>query len=207
VPEPLALGGPGEGYPFTWAVHRWLPGEPPREGTVQLAHDLAGFLAALQAIDAEGAPPARRRGAPLRDDDFIRSSIARLAPEFDPAAVTREWERALELPQWDGPPVWLHGDLLPSNLLVRAGRLAAVLDWGAACAGDPACELLAAWSLLYPVRETFRAALGVDDATWERGRGWALWQAVAALPYYRETNPPMAAYARAVLTNVLLRGR
>jgi aminoglycoside phosphotransferase (APT) family kinase protein len=203
VPQPLAIGRPGEAYPFTWGVYRWLPGEPPRKGTVGLAHELAAFLAALQAIDVAAAPPARRRGGPLRDDDFIRRSIEQLGPEFDPVVVTDEWERALELPDWDRPPVWLHGDLLPSNLLARDGRLAAVIDWGLACAGDPACDLMLGWSLLDPVREQFRRAVGVDDATWARARAWALWQGTNALGYYRETNPPMAAHARLVLTNVL----
>jgi aminoglycoside phosphotransferase (APT) family kinase protein len=203
VPQPLAVGAPDADYPFTWGVYRWLPGATPRAGTVALAREVAAFLHALQRIDPAGAPPASRRGGPLRDDDFIRRSIERLAPEFEPALVTSEWERALELPPWDRPPVWLHGDLLPSNLLVRGGRLAVVLDWGLACAGDPACDLMLAWSLLDPVRAAFRDAVGVDDATWARARAWALWQGTNALGYYRDTNPPMAAHARLVLANVL----
>jgi aminoglycoside phosphotransferase (APT) family kinase protein len=203
IPRPLARGEPGEGYPFTWAVYRWLPGEPPREASVQLARELAEFIRALQRVDTAGAPPPRHRGAPLRDDAFIRSSIAHLAPDFDADAVTHEWERVLALPQWDRAPVWLHGDLLASNVLVRGGRLVAVLDWGATCAGDPAADYMISWSLLAPVREAFRAALDVDDATWARGRGWALWQAVAALPYYRHTNPPMVAHARSAIAGVL----
>jgi aminoglycoside phosphotransferase (APT) family kinase protein len=198
VPDPLALGRPGDGYPFTWGVYRWLPGEPPREATVELAHDLAAFINALQSIDPSGAPPAHRRGAPPRDGDFMRESLAQLPPD-----ATDEWERALALPQWHRPPVWLHGDLLASNLLLHDGRLAAVIDWGAACAGDPACDYMIAWSLLDPVRDAFREAVGVDDATWARARGWALAQAAAALPYYRGTNPPMVAHAELALTNVL----
>lgn len=203
VPEPIARGEPAEGYPFTWGIYRWLEGEPPREPTPQLSRDLAAFIHALQQIDPADAPAPRHRGAPLRDDRFIRDSIAQLAPDFDPDLVLREWERVLALPQWEGAPVWLHGDLLASNLLARGGRLVAVLDWGATCAGDPAVDYMIAWSLLAPVRVVFRGALDVDDATWARGRGWALWQAVAALPYYRNTNLPMAAHARSAIAGVL----
>lgn len=203
VPEPLALGRPGGGYPFTWGVYRWLPGEPPKEGTPELAHDLAGFLAALQQIDVAGAPPARHRGAPLRDSEFTRSSLDQLADEFDVAALAGLWESALAEPPWDKAPVWLHGDLLAGNLLLRDGRLAAVLDWGPACAGDPACDYMVAWSLLSPVRDEFRRATGVDDATWNRARGWALWQATVALPYYRDTNPAMVAQSRGVIDELL----
>jgi aminoglycoside phosphotransferase (APT) family kinase protein len=203
VPQPLALGEAGAGYPFTWGVYRWLPGEPPPDASVDLARELAAFIRALQRTDPAAAPAPRHRGAPLRDDTFIRSSIQRLAPDFDPDTVMREWDRVLTLPQWDRAPVWLHGDLLASNILVNGAGLAAVIDWGGACAGDPAADYMIAWSLLAPVREEFRAALDVDDATWARARGWALWQAAAALPYYRETNPPMAAHARSAIAGVL----
>jgi aminoglycoside phosphotransferase (APT) family kinase protein len=203
VPEPLALGEPAAGYPFTWGVYRWLDGEPATAGTVELAEDLAAFLHALERVDVTGAPPPRGRGAPLADGAFIRSSLAQLGDEFDVAALTELWEEALRSPQWDRPPVWVHGDLLSGNLLVRDGRLSAVLDWGPTCAGDPACDFMIGWSLLSPVREEFRVAADVDDATWSRARGWALWQAAAALPYYRETNPPMAAQSRHVLRELL----
>jgi aminoglycoside phosphotransferase (APT) family kinase protein len=205
VPELVGHGAPGEGYPFAWAVYRWLPGEPPTAATPQLAEDVAGFIRALQRIDPTGGPPARRRGAPLArsDDAFFRSSLAQLTDEYDVPRLTALWERACAAPDWSGEPVWLHADILPSNLLVRDGRLAAVIDWGVACVGDPACDLMIAWSLLAPVRDTFRAAVGADDPTWERARGWAVWQATCALPYYRETNPPMVALARTVLGEVL----
>jgi aminoglycoside phosphotransferase (APT) family kinase protein len=203
VPEPLARGEPAEGYPFTWGVYRWLKGEPPRDATAQLARELAAFVNTLQRIDPADAPAPRHRGAPLRDDGFIRKSIAQLAPDFDPGVVMREWERVLTAAPWDRAPVWVHGDLLASNVLVLRARLVAVLDWGGACAGDPAADYMIAWSLLAPVRDEFRAALDVDDATWARARGWALWQAAAALPYYRDTNPPMVEHARSALAGVL----
>ncbi|MEV0375835.1 phosphotransferase, partial [Streptomyces sp. NPDC050636] len=116
-------------------------------------------------------------------------------------------EEALRAPGWDGPPVWLHADLMPGNLLVDGGRLASVIDFGCLGVGDPACDLFPAWNLLpTDAREVFRQALGVDDATWIRGRGRTLSQALIALPYYRRTNPAMAHNARHVIRTVLDEG-
>ena len=204
IPVPLAQGEPGEGYPHRWGVYRWLQGENPAHGTVALARDVAAFTAALQRIDTTGAPAAMARARPLvAHDRETRAALARLHDEIDVAAATAAWERALEGPDHAGPPVWVHGDILAGNLLVRDGRLGAVLDFGSLCAGDPACDSMIAWSLFTPVRDAFRAALDVDDATWARARGWALSQAVIALPYYLHTNPPMVAHARSALAGVL----
>lgn len=204
LPHPLACGEPGCGYPFTWGVYEWLTGEPPREGSAQLACDLAAFLQALQRLPVEGESPVNTRGAPLaRRDDAFRSALAQLEGEVDVAAVLAAWERALAAPDHDGPPVLIHGDVLPANLLVRDAGLTAVLDWGLFGAGDPACDYLIAWTLLAPVRDAFRAALELDDATWEQSRGWALSHGVIALPYYLHTNPPMVGHARSAIANVL----
>jgi aminoglycoside phosphotransferase (APT) family kinase protein len=106
--------------------------------------------------------------------------------------MLRSWQESLDAPPWDGPEVWLHGDLMPGNLLVVNGRLSAVIDFGCLNVGDPACDLQPAWNLFHGAsRLGFRAELAVDDASWLRGRGWALFQAVMALPYYRDTNPGM----------------
>ncbi|HSP74052.1 MAG TPA: phosphotransferase, partial [Gaiellaceae bacterium] len=114
------------------------------------------------------------------------------------------WRAASAAPGWDGPPVWVHGDLMPGNLLVRSGRLAGVIDWGLLGVGDPACDLLVAWTLLGPEqRHAFRAGLDVDDASWERGRGWALVTALNAIPYYLHANPGLVANARYRLGQVL----
>ncbi|MFE3938977.1 phosphotransferase, partial [Streptomyces goshikiensis] len=120
-------------------------------------------------------------------------------------AAAAVWEEALRAPDWDGSPVWLHADLMPGNLLVEAGRLTSVIDFGCAGVGDPACDLFPAWNLLPAggAREVFREALGVDDATWIRGRARTLSQALIALPYYRRTNQAMAGNARHVIGAVL----
>jgi aminoglycoside phosphotransferase (APT) family kinase protein len=118
--------------------------------------------------------------------------------------VTLAWEAALQAPVWDGPPVWTHGDLLPGNLLVHGGRISAVIDFGCLGIGDPACDLIVAWALLSArTRAIFRDALAVDEATWARGRGWALSIGLIALPYYQDTNPVFAATARRTIAEVL----
>jgi aminoglycoside phosphotransferase (APT) family kinase protein len=205
VPAPLAVGAPGEGYPCRWAVYRWLEGEAATldgvAGRRRGAEALAEFLATLQRIDAVGGPPPGEhnffRGVPLVErDDGVRSAIAALAGELDVAAVTAAWDAALETPEWDRPPVWVHGDFCDGNLLAGGGRFSGVIDWGGLAVADPACDLIAAWSLLTAdARDVFRAQLGVDDATWARGRGWALSVALIAIPYYRTTNPARVAYS------------
>ena len=213
VPLPMALGAPGEGYPWPWSVHGWLRGpEATPEGIPdrhRAAADLGGFLAALQAIDPTGAPgPGRHngfRGGPLADrDDATRAAIAELHGVVDADAATAAWTAALAAPAWAGPPVWIHGDLIPGNLLAHDGRLSAVLDFGCLGVGDPACDGMAAWTFLDAgARETFRTAAGFDDATWERARGWALSWGLLALPYYRESNPVLAERARRAVDEVL----
>ena len=124
--------------------------------------------------------------------------------ELDVDAALAAWEEALAAPGWAGPPVWAHSDLLAGNVLVSEGRLGGILDFAGSGVGDPACDLMAAWSLLPAgARNTFRAGLDVDDATWARGRGWSLSQALIALPYYRDTNPVMAANSRYAIREVL----
>jgi aminoglycoside phosphotransferase (APT) family kinase protein len=154
--------------------------------------DVAEFIAALQRIDATGAPPTGSRGGPLAPrDPGVRRAIGALVPELDAEAATAVWEEALAAPVWDGPPRWIHGDLDRRNLLVENGRITAVLDFGSICAGDPACDVMVAWKLFSPrLREDFRTVLDVDDATWARARGWVLSQALAALAYYTPSNNP-----------------
>ena len=208
IPEQLATGRPDEGYPWAWGIYTWLEGEHPSTDSgdaTALAADLVELVEALRRIDLPGGRPSRR-GAPLAEvqDEDARDALRRLDGRIDVAAATAAWDAALAAPPWNGPPVWVHGDLLPGNLLVRDGRLTGVLDWGSVGVGDPACDLAAAWGAL-PVgaREIFRERLGVDDATWARGRGWALSIGLIALPYYEETNPVFAATARILIREVL----
>jgi aminoglycoside phosphotransferase (APT) family kinase protein len=208
IPEPVAKGRPASGYPFPWAIYRWIRGQPYVDELIaderQAAQDLARFVAGLRRIDpAAGAPRGGRR--PLRELDAVtRAAIESARDVIDADAATAAWERALEAPAWEGTPVWLHGDLMRPNLLVDGGRLCAVIDFGSTGVGDPAADVVAAWSVFgRSGRETFRRALGVADGTWNRARGYALHQAVLIIPYYPETNPEFVALAKRTVEEVL----
>ena len=213
IPVPLAKGKPSEGYPWHWSVYRWLEGEDattePIADLRQAATDLAQFITALQQIEATGGPvPGRHnfyRGVPLAmRDQQTRAAIAALHDVLDADEVTTVWDAAIEVPAWNGAPVWLHGDLHSGNLIVQRGRLSAVIDFGGLGVGDPACDVMAAWLFLSAEnRAVFRALLQVDDATWARGRGWALSFGLIALPYYQATNPVLAGTARRAINEAL----
>lgn len=192
IPAPLAIGAPGEGYPWRWQVLRWIEGDTaaaaPVADLTRFALDLADFLAALQRIDASDGPPAGPhsfwRGGPLATYDAeTRAAISALGDRIDAAAAAAMWEAALAA-TWDGPPVWFHGDVAPGNLLVQGGRLAAVIDFGCCGVGDPACDLVIAWTCFdEAARAAFHAALPLDAACWSRARGWALWKALIVLAH------------------------
>ncbi|MBT2448848.1 aminoglycoside phosphotransferase family protein [Streptomyces sp. ISL-43] len=210
VPVPVGMGRPAEGYPWSWSVYGWLPGANPAAGRIAepelLARDLAEFITALHRVDPLDAPPAYRGETLAARDEATRAVIAELgaSADIDAGAATAVWEEALRAPTPSGPPVWIHADLQPGNMLLADDRLAAVIDFGCAGLGDPAVDLIAAWYVLpAAARPAFRAALGVDDATWTRGRGWALSIALPELGYYRETNPVMAGNARHVIRELL----
>jgi aminoglycoside phosphotransferase (APT) family kinase protein len=210
IPAVAGRGEPAEGYPWPWSVQRWIDGECPVEGRVAapgaLARDLAAFITALRKACPGGAPVAYR-GVPLAAVDLqTRAAIEdlrRTGEPFDAQAAVAAWEQSLAAPPWTGALCWVHSDLMPSNLLVKGGRLTGVLDFATAGVGDPACDLIVAWNLLpSSSRDTFRGAVDADDATWLRGRGWALSMAVGQLPYYRDTNPVISANARHVIREV-----
>jgi aminoglycoside phosphotransferase (APT) family kinase protein len=205
VPVPVARGEPGSGFPYRWSVYRWLEGETASRARIAdlpgFAAALAGFLRGLGRIDATGGPaPGEHnffRGGPLATyaEETVRA-IETLGDEVPRAAVERVWEDAMRT-AWDRDPVWFHGDVATGNLLVRDGRLAAVLDFGSSGVGDPACDTVIAWTFLSGVsRARFRAELGVDPGTWSRGRGWALWKALISLVGHLEDDSPDAALAR-----------
>ncbi|KIF78171.1 phosphotransferase [Streptomyces sp. 150FB] len=208
VPVPLGKGGPGEGYPWSWSLYHWLGGENPVVGHLAapdlLAADLARFITDLRRVASTGAP-ASRRGVPLATRDApTRLAIGELRGLIDTEAVTAAWDAALLVPERTGPALWSHSDLSPGNLLMTGGRLSAVIDFGCAGVGDPTVDLIAAWNLLPAgARGVFREAVGADEATWARARGWALSISLIQLPYYRTTNPVLAANSRHVIREVL----
>jgi aminoglycoside phosphotransferase (APT) family kinase protein len=205
VPVPLAQGWPGNGYPWFWEIHTWIDGRTVPVGqidAIQAARDLAGLVGALQGIDPGGAPPPGRGVALAERSSAFRYWLERFDGD---RRVVPAWERALAAPPWNAPPVWHHGDLDCRNWLVRDHRITGVIDWGAMGVGDPACDVMVAWKLhSLAARDAFREALPTDDATWERARGWAVSQAVAALAYYTpENNPSLYAEAETWLGLVL----
>jgi aminoglycoside phosphotransferase (APT) family kinase protein len=212
IPVPLANGEPGEGYPFGWSIYGWLDGDNASIERIadlsEFATTLADFLNTLRQVDATDGPlPGQHnffRGGPLATYDAeTRRAIEALAGRIDGDAATVVWDTALAA-TWQGRPVWFHGDVAAGNLLVRDGRLAAVIDFGTSGVGDPSCDVVVAWTLLSgDSRDALRAALSADAATWARGRGWALWKALITLVDHIDTNPGEAAISRRLIDDVL----
>ncbi|MFE2558979.1 aminoglycoside phosphotransferase family protein [Streptomyces sp. NPDC059352] len=211
IPVPLGLGVPGEDFGLAWSVYGWLDGADaftaPIADLAHAAEQLGRFGAALRAVDATGGP-ASFRGGPVTEweQGAMPGAIRDLGADgtIDPEPATRAWESVLALPQWEGAPVWIHGDLLPGNVLTRDGRLSAVIDFGGLGVGDPACDMMPGWSLLTAeTRPLFREAARVDDDTWARGRGWALCWGLVTEHYYRGTNPVLAAVAHRTWSEAL----
>ncbi|MGH4031449.1 aminoglycoside phosphotransferase family protein [Actinomycetota bacterium Odt1-20B] len=212
VPPVLAKGEPGEGYPFPWSVRGWLTGETVARGHIEdwprLAVSVAEFLRALQRCDATGGPLAGEhsfyRGAsPAHYDEETRRCLELLKGRVDTERAAVVWEDALAA-EWQGAPVWFHGDIASGNLLVERGELAAVIDFGTSGIGDPACDLVAAWGMFEGAgREAFREAVGQDEGTWARARGWALWKALLVLSECVDTDPVQARVNRRVIEAVL----
>ncbi|NIK57500.1 aminoglycoside phosphotransferase family protein [Kribbella shirazensis] len=189
IPVPLAKGEPGADYPHPWSIYRWLDGvtaTPDRiADPVRFALDVAGFLAALQSVDAtDGPQPGIHnwfRGATLRTyHETTQSALEELEGRIDVELAREIWASALDA-RWDGVDRWFHGDVAEGNLLLDDGQLAAVIDFGTCGVGDPACDLAIAWTLLTTDgRQAFRDRLAVDEGTWARGRGWALWKTLSS---------------------------
>jgi aminoglycoside phosphotransferase (APT) family kinase protein len=212
IPAPVAQGAPGCGFPYPWSVYRWLDGElavsAPIGDLPAFATDLAGFLNALGRVDATGGPePGRhnffRGGALATYAAETFAAIEALGDEIPGGAARRVWDEAVGS-TWDRGPVWFHGDVASTNLLVRDGRLAAVLDFGSSGVGDPACDVVIAYTFLTgEARARFQADYDVDEATWARGRGWALWKALITLVGLLEENSPDAPRIRREIERIL----
>jgi aminoglycoside phosphotransferase (APT) family kinase protein len=205
IPAPVAMGQPSGEFPRPWSIYRWIEGDTASVDRIanltQFAADVARFLGALYAIDtSEGPPPGPHsffRGGPVTTwNAQTQAAIEALADDIDAKAATEVWETAVSS-TWDQSPVWVHGDVVESNLLVADGRLRAVIDFGCAAVGDPACDLVMAWtSFSGESREAFEQGLPFDDATWSRGRGWALWKALVTLAQEKNGGPGAHAAAR-----------
>ena len=208
TPVPLAKGTPGHGYPFEWGVHSWVAGSTVAAGDIAdeaaVATALARFVRALWALDPAGGPPQRRGDLRLDWDGPVRAAIEELKGQVETPPLLAAWDEVLSARPWSLAPRWVHGDLMPANLVLQEGHLTGIIDWEAFGIGDPAVDLAVAWNTLTAnSRSIFRRAVDVDDATWTRGRGWALATGVVALPYYVDTNPALASNARFRIAQVL----
>lgn len=207
TPVPVEVGEPGFGYPWPWSVSRWLDGEVATVDALSGSHEaadvLAEYLKALHRFDAEPTGDLLARPLAARDP-ATRSAIARTGDVFGATAMTGLWEAALATGGGDCPPVWRHGDFHTGNLLTSRGRLSAVIDFGELGVGDPASDLIIAFTLLSAgTRETFRAALGVDETTWTRGRGWALATGLNAYVCHAAVDARVAAQTTRQITQAL----
>ena len=213
IPEPLAMGQPGLGFPRPWSVYRWIDGQTAEAGKIaslpEFAADLAGFLAALYQVDPSGGPEPGshnffRGGSPAHYDADTRAALAALRGHIDTGLAAEVWEAALAAP-WDGPPVWFHGDAQPGNLLLdSSGRLSAVIDFGTSGIGDPACDTTIAWTFFSgESQRVFRERLPFDEATWARGRGWGIWKAMIVLVGELDTDPAGAEFTRNVIGKII----
>ncbi|GLZ81552.1 hypothetical protein Afil01_63590 [Actinorhabdospora filicis] len=207
VPEQLGLGEPAFDYPWHWSINRWLEGEAATpEGLTDplaTARELADFLRRLRETPAPGALEGVS-GVLASRDAATREAIAAVSGVYDTGALTRVWDEALAAPEWSGPPVWFHGDMHNGNLLIVDGRLTAVLDFGGLGVGDPACDLVVAWTLFEPdARAEFRRLIGLDDDAWTRGRGWAISTGLSAYTAYADTRPDIAEATTRQITEAL----
>ena len=211
ISEPLFKGEPSNNYPWLWTITKWNEGNNPdfeeENEYALLAKDLAVFLNELHTIELANGPFSRR-GIPLKTkalDEETRKALSELEGEIDIQSTTLLWDHLSNIPYWSKNPLWVHGDFLPGNILVQNHRLSAVIDFSDVGIGDPACDLVIAWSLLNASsRRIFRENLDrIDDDTWERGRGWALSIALIMLPYYKNSNPVLAKLARRMIEQVL----
>lgn len=211
IPKPLALGQPEFGYPFNWSVYEWIGGETLAEVAVDkqtLAKELADFLTHLYQIPAmEGPAPGAhnfyRGGSLVVYDVETRQAIQILEKSIDAKTALSIWEIALTA-RWQNPPVWVHGDISPGNLIVRDEHLHAVIDFGLLSVGDPACDLVMAWNYFGSKgRQVFKEAMALDNNTWRRARGWALWKALIIASGMSKTNAVEAGRSHQIIEDIL----
>ncbi|MGE3319479.1 MAG: aminoglycoside phosphotransferase family protein [Candidatus Berkiella sp.] len=212
IPSPLAMGEPEEGYPWKWSIYRWLEGESAARANIgdlrNFAASLADFLIALNGIDSTNGPkPGPHnfyRGGDLSTYDAeTRQSIDILKDKIDVDLATEIWEGAI-VTSWQSKPVWIHGDISVGNLLVKDGRLNAVIDFGQLGVGDPACDLAIAWTFFKgESREIFCKKLSLDADTWARGRAWTLWKALIVAAGITDSNAAEATEPMRIIDEII----
>ena len=208
ISRPLFKGAPSKDYPFSWTISKWNEGHnPPFEQAdeyAEFAKDIAQFVNELHAVPVEDGPYSRRGVTLSLLDKQTQEALSELNEDIDVPKARLLWEALRDIPYWEHAPVWIHGDLLPGNILINNNRLSAIIDFSDLGLGDPACDLVPAWCLFSAnSRQIFKKHLvNVDKHTWLRGKGWALSIALILLPYYKTRSPMMATLARQMLKNI-----
>jgi aminoglycoside phosphotransferase (APT) family kinase protein len=212
VSKPLTKGDPSKDYPWPWSINKWLEGETLTQKNIsdlnQFARDLGTFLIELQSIDASGGPLAGKhnffRGGTIAVyDEESRYAIENNKDTFNEHLLKEIWELALDS-KWNSDPVWVHGDIAPGNLLVKAGRLCAVIDFGILGVGDPSCDAAMAWTFFDDnSRKIFKNVLNMDEETWNRARGWALWKALITYNDNKNNNKAIAEESCKIINRIV----
>lgn len=208
TPQIIAIGQEAKEQNSRWIICNWIKGDNFNKNNIQdqkqAAIDLANFINELQKIDITNAPESRR-GKPLQNfDKKVRESIKSLDDCYDIKLLNNIWEKALDAEIWTKSPVWIHSDLHEGNVITHNGKISAIIDFGLAGIGDPACDIVPAWTLLQKeAQTTFRNHINADEETWKRGHGWALSFGVIAYSYYRKTKHPIAEISRKVIDEVI----
>lgn len=212
IPTPVAMGRPSQHYPWNWSIYRWIDGENAEVARVKdqllLARELAGFLRELHKADPSDGPlPGAhnyfRGGALAVYSGETNAALATLADHVDVSGAKAVWDRALAS-HWPGTPKWVHGDFSPGNILIRDGRLAAVIDFGCMGVGDPACDLVMAWTFFSgESRKVFMSEMELDGDAWARARGWALWKALITLAASGDLFTPESTKKRQIIDEVI----
>jgi aminoglycoside phosphotransferase (APT) family kinase protein len=213
IPTPLAKGQPSEDYPWPWSINKWIKGETLSKENVndlnQLARDLGTFLNELQSVDASGGPLAGKhnfyRGGCLTVyDEEAKVAIEKNKNIFNEHVLKEIWHLALNS-KWEAHPVWVHGDIAPGNLLLQDGQLCAVIDFGILGVGDPSCDAAMAWTFFEDTsRQVFKDVLKMDEATWNRARGWALWKALITYEGNKNSNKAIAHESFLIINRIIL---
>ncbi len=212
VSTPIAKGNPNKEYPWSWSIYKWLEGDPLTHNNIdnlnQLAKDLGSFLIELQSIDASGGPLAGKhnfyRGGSLsKYNKESRNAIENNSDTFDGGLLSEIWSLALDS-EWGSEPVWVHGDIAPGNLLAKEGKLCSVIDFGIVGVGDPSCDAAIAWTFFDDTsRRVFRNEINLDEGTWNRARGWALWKALITYDSHKNFDKVRAEEASNIIWTII----
>ncbi len=209
ISQPIAMGQPCQSYPFHWSVYRWIDGQsantlqPDELDFNMIAVQLAQFLHEMHQIDTQAGPVTDRGGSPIFYDEQARSAISKLQNVIDVDVAAAVWNAAIQS-SWHKPAVWAHGDLSSGNILIKDKQLCAVIDFGSITIGDPACDLVIAWTFLQGAsRQIFKERINLDDDTWARARGWALWKAMITLAAMEDTTTLQACLQLRIINDIL----